>query len=81
VHPSLVLKLGKNKDNTLKSFLGANNKFNPGSGVDDLNILFVACEHHANLNGWHRYLYGDKGFLPGIRSILLRIGMLTRCAG
>lgn len=61
-HPNLDLKMGKNKDNTLKTFLlEANDKFNPGSGVDDLNILFVACEDHGNLNEWYRYLYGGKG--------------------
>jgi hypothetical protein len=61
-HPDMTLKLAKNKDNALKQFLAESHlKFNPNSGVDDLNILFVACEDHSNMNSWHRYLFGREG--------------------
>lgn len=61
-HPDMTLKLAKNKDNALNQFLTeAHLKFDPDSSVDDLNILFVACGDHANMNSWHRYLYGRGG--------------------
>lgn len=62
VYPDQTLQLAKNKDNALKQFLTDSHlKFNPNSNVDNLNILFVACEDHGNLNSWHRYLYGNEG--------------------
>jgi len=61
-HPDVTLKLAKNKDNALKQFLTDSQlKFDPNSSVDSLNILFVACEDHSNMNSWHRYLYGREG--------------------
>ena len=52
--------VGKNKDATLKDFLiSANNKFNPESGVDDLNILFLGCGDWADMANYYTYLYGN----------------------
>jgi len=64
--PGTTLKLGKNNDNKFKTFLvEANNKFNPASSVDDLNVLLVACEDHGDMNEWYRYLYGRAGLFTG----------------
>ena len=57
-----TIELGKNKDNTLKQFLvEAHDKFNPNSGVDDLNVLFVACGDLPDMNNWYGYLHGNQG--------------------
>ena len=56
------LTLSKNKDNTMKQFLiNASQKFNPNVGVEDVNVLFVACGDHHNMNAWYLYLYGPQG--------------------
>ncbi len=56
------LELAKNKDNTMKDFLvSANEKFSPVAGVDDLNVLFVACGGCGNVQEWWHYLYGGEG--------------------
>ena len=56
------LELGKNKDNTLKDFLiSAQAKFAPHSGVDDLNLLFIACDDYFNMQHWYFYLFGGQG--------------------
>lgn len=48
--PNKTVVPAKNKDCTAKDFLvSAHTKFNPGSGVDDLNALFVACGHIENI--------------------------------
>jgi hypothetical protein len=49
----------KNKDATLKTCLiEANEKFNPQSSVNDLNILFVANGDWADMADYYTYLYG-----------------------
>ncbi len=61
--PKETVQLVKNKDNTLKDFLiSANNKFSPDSGVDDLNILFIACGDAVHIQDWYNYLYATSGF-------------------
>lgn len=58
------LELGRNKDNTLKDFLiSAHSKFSPASGVgvDDLNILFVACDDYFNMQDWFFYMFAQQG--------------------
>jgi hypothetical protein len=60
--------LGKNKDNTLKDFLlSAHSKFRPDSGLDDLNLLLVACDSPYNMNCWYSYLRGEGGFFTASR--------------
>ena len=50
VDPAKSVQVGKNKDNTLKDFLvSAHEKFSPSSGAEDLNILFIACGYHFNM--------------------------------
>ncbi len=62
VNPDVSLELGKNKDNTLKDFLvSAHSKFSPASNVDDLNILFVACDDYFNVQAWYFYLWLNEG--------------------
>jgi hypothetical protein len=56
------LELAKNKDNTMKDFLlSAHGKFAPASGVEDLNILLVACGNEASVQHWWHCLYGGEG--------------------
>ena len=56
------LELAKNKDNTMKDFLvSANEKFRPDSGVDDLNVLLVACGDRGDVQRWWHYLYAPEG--------------------
>lgn len=53
---------GKNPDLRVKDCLeSANEKFSFTSGVDDLNVLFLACGRYDNMNEWHRCLYGYQG--------------------
>lgn len=62
VHPNKVVVLGQNKDNTFKDFLTlSHDKFSPNSGVDDCNILFVACGYHFNINEWRMHLLQNEG--------------------
>ena len=57
-----ILDLAKNDDNKLKDYLiSANGKFSPDSGVDDLNVLLVACGACADIQEWWHYLYGGEG--------------------
>lgn len=61
--PHAQVNLGKNKDNTLKDFLlSAHSKFRPECGIDDLNMLLVACGEPYNINCWYGYLKGEGGF-------------------
>ena len=56
------LELAKNKDNTMKDFLvSANQKVCPAAGVDDLNVLLIACGGCGNIQEWWHYLYGGEG--------------------
>jgi len=60
------LETAKNKDNTLRDFLvSGNSKFYPQSGVDDLNILLVACGNEGNIQDWWHYLHGGNGLFTG----------------
>lgn len=55
------LELAKNKDNTMKDFLvSANQKYSPAAGIDDLNVLIVACGGGGNIQEWWHYLYGGE---------------------
>jgi hypothetical protein len=61
-NPNKTVVHAKNKDCTAKDFLlSANAKFNPASGVDDLNVLFVACGYIDNISEWYAYLFASKG--------------------
>lgn len=52
----------QNKDSRLKDFLlSANSKFNPSSGVDDLNVLFVACGYIDDITNWYMHLFAPEG--------------------
>jgi len=65
-NPENSVDLAKNKDNTLKDFLvSAHDKFSVSSGVDDLNILFIACGDCASIQDWYFYLYGNSGLFTG----------------
>jgi hypothetical protein len=57
---------GKNRDLRLKDALvGAHEKFRSSPGLDDLNILFVACGDFYKMSEWHGYLLGQGGlFTP-----------------
>lgn len=56
------LEFAKNNDNKMKDFLVlANGKFSPDSGVDDLNVLLVACGNCANIQEWWHCLYANEG--------------------
>ncbi len=56
------LELTKNQDNKLKDYLvGAHEKFSPNSNVDNLNILFVACNNPSSIQDWYFYLDGGEG--------------------
>lgn len=60
--PNKTVVPAKNKDCTAKDFLiSANTKFNPASGVDDLNVLFVACGYIDNISNWYSYLFASEG--------------------
>ena len=49
-----------NRDNSMKDFLlSGNKKFSPRSGNDNLNILFVACGHSADITRWWQTLTGS----------------------
>lgn len=59
---SVSVSLAKNKDNALKDFLlSSHGKFSPDCGIDDLNVLFVACGNGSSLQSWHTYLVGHQG--------------------
>ncbi len=61
-HPTKLVELGKNKDNTLKDFLvSAHSKFNPQSGCDDVNILLVACGYYFKIQDWYFYMFENDG--------------------
>jgi hypothetical protein len=65
-HPTKDVVLGQNKDNTFKDFLTlSHQKFSPNSGVDDCNILFVACGYHFNINEWRMHLLQHQGLFTG----------------
>jgi hypothetical protein len=54
--------LGKNRDLRMKDcLLSANEKFSSGSGVDDLNILFLSCGHFYKMSDWYMCLHGGQG--------------------
>jgi hypothetical protein len=60
--PTKRVILGKNKDCTSKDFLLlANEKFDPASGVDHLNILFVACGYIDDIANWYMHLFAPEG--------------------
>ncbi len=60
--PTKRVILGKNKDCTSKDFLLlANEKFDPASGVDHLNILFVACGYIDSISDWYMHLFASEG--------------------
>jgi len=61
-NPSQEVVFGKNKDNTCKDFIvSAHDKFSPDSGVDDCNILLIACGYHFNISEWRMYLLQNEG--------------------
>ncbi len=65
-HPTKDVILGQNKDNTFKDFLTlSHEKFSPASGVDDCNILFVACGYHFNISDWRMHLLQHQGLFTG----------------
>jgi hypothetical protein len=79
-----ILELAKNNDNKLKDFLLlANGKFSPRSGVDDLNVLLVACGNCANIQDWWHCLYGGEGlftadsFYPSAEYQLVDVVLLS----
>lgn len=54
--------VAKNMDNTLKDFLvSAQNKFNPNSSENELNILVVCCANASDMQNWHGYMFGNQG--------------------
>ena len=54
--------MGKNPDLRMKDCLeSANERFNSKSGVDDLNILFLAGGRFPNMSEWYICLYGPGG--------------------
>jgi hypothetical protein len=56
------LEFAKNSDNKLKDYLvDANDKFSPNAGVDDLNVLLVACGNCSSIQEWWNYLYASDG--------------------
>jgi len=53
---------GRNRDLRLKDALvGAHEKFRSSPGLDDLNVLFVACGDFYKMSEWHGYLLGQGG--------------------
>src|SRR5260221_7752081 len=53
---------GKNRDNRLKdALLSAHQKFASNPGLDDLNVLFLACGDYYKMSDWHGYLLGQGG--------------------
>lgn len=57
---------GKNKDNTMKSFLqSAHEKFADYRNDNELNVLFVALDDIHNIQEWWYYLFENEGlFTP-----------------
>jgi hypothetical protein len=53
--------LGKNKDNREDFLVSASQKFSATSGVEDLNILFVSCGYHHNMDEWHGHWFLERG--------------------
>lgn len=83
-HPNKDVVLGQNKDNTFKDFLTlAHEKFSPASGVDDCNVLFVACGYHFNINEWrmhllqHEGLFTSRPFFPAKEFELVDVAILS----
>jgi len=53
---------GKNRDLRLKDALvGAHEKFRSSPGIDDLNVLCIACGDFYKMSEWHGYLLGQGG--------------------
>jgi hypothetical protein len=53
------LVLGKKPDHRMKECLvSAHEKFSPTPGVDDLNVLFLACGCYDRMTEWYDCLYG-----------------------
>jgi len=83
-HPDKDVVLGQNKDNTFKDFLTlSHEKFNPASGIDDCNVLFVACGYHFNINEWRMHLLQNEGlftsqpFYPSVGFELVDVAILS----
>ena len=83
-HPTKNVALGKNKDNTFKDFLIlSHEKFSPASGIDDCNILFVACGYHFNINEWRMHFFQNEGlftnrpFHPSSKFELVDVAILS----
>lgn len=56
------VEIAKNMDNNLKDFLkSADEKFNPESSNQELNILAVSCDDAEDMQLWYYYLYKDAG--------------------
>jgi hypothetical protein len=52
----------KNKDNNLKDFLvSANNKFDPNSSKQIINVLVVSCGNQSDMQKWFNYLFSHEG--------------------
>jgi hypothetical protein len=64
-HPN-VFQEGKNREMRLKDALvDAHQKFPKNPGMDELNLLFVACGDFTRMSEWHGNLMGAGGFFTG----------------
>jgi len=57
---------GRNREMRLKDALvGAHEKFPEDPGMNELNLLFVACGDFTRMSEWHGNLMGAGGFFTG----------------